>query len=229
MSPIEETITTSRSWGIRCGGTWANGGMFSAVPPGRPLNTCAMAIYPPCPSCPAVTMVRPIWSGCSLEEFMTCPYNLANNRQNRMMADLSWWAANLSIMSESPRWAMLLESAKRNLRNMAFYGLTEYQRLRRTVPLRANIRLSLHRTIHAAQWQACCERRGGTESSRQDSKSLTSGTWSCTNTHGTFSSSASSMPDSRERRGGPAATPAGEAQVTCQGDAVVGGDWKSCF
>lgn len=69
------------------------------------------------------------WSGCTLEEFMACPYNLASNRQTRMLADLSLVGCyNLSIMTENQRWAVLLESAKRNLRNMAFFGLTEYQR-----------------------------------------------------------------------------------------------------
>lgn len=69
------------------------------------------------------------WSGCSLQEFMDCPYNLANNRQTRMLADLSLVGCyNGSAMSEEERWAVLLESAKRNLRGMAFFGLTEYQR-----------------------------------------------------------------------------------------------------
>ncbi|XP_056147363.1 heparan-sulfate 6-O-sulfotransferase 2 [Lampris incognitus] len=69
------------------------------------------------------------WSGCSLQEFMDCPYNLANNRQTRMLADLSLVGCyNVSAMSEEGRWAVLLESAKRNLRGMAFFGLTEYQR-----------------------------------------------------------------------------------------------------
>ncbi|XP_028444732.1 heparan-sulfate 6-O-sulfotransferase 2 isoform X2 [Perca flavescens] len=69
------------------------------------------------------------WSGCSLQEFMDCPYNLANNRQTRMLADLSLVGCyNVSTMSEDERWAVLLESAKRNLRGMAFFGLTEYQR-----------------------------------------------------------------------------------------------------
>ncbi|XP_026187079.1 heparan-sulfate 6-O-sulfotransferase 2 isoform X2 [Mastacembelus armatus] len=69
------------------------------------------------------------WSGCSLQEFMDCPYNLANNRQTRMLADLSLVGCyNVSTMSEEERWAVLLESAKRNLRGMAFFGLTEYQR-----------------------------------------------------------------------------------------------------
>ncbi|XP_011608795.1 heparan-sulfate 6-O-sulfotransferase 2 isoform X2 [Takifugu rubripes] len=69
------------------------------------------------------------WSGCSLQEFMDCPYNLANNRQTRMLADLSLVGCyNVSAMGEEARWAVLLESAKRNLRSMAFFGLTEYQR-----------------------------------------------------------------------------------------------------
>ncbi|KAM4732213.1 heparan-sulfate 6-O-sulfotransferase 2 [Anableps anableps] len=69
------------------------------------------------------------WSGCSLQEFMSCPYNLANNRQTRMLADLSLVGCyNVSAMSEDERWAVLLDSAKRNLKGMAFFGLTEYQR-----------------------------------------------------------------------------------------------------
>ena len=69
------------------------------------------------------------WSGCSLQEFMDCPYNLASNRQTRMLADLSLVGCyNVSAMNEDERWAVLLRSAKRNLLDMAFFGLTEYQR-----------------------------------------------------------------------------------------------------
>ncbi|XP_047208589.1 heparan-sulfate 6-O-sulfotransferase 2 isoform X2 [Girardinichthys multiradiatus] len=69
------------------------------------------------------------WSGCSLQEFMDCPYNLASNRQTRMLADLSLVGCyNVSTMSEDERWPVLLDSAKRNLKGMAFFGLTEYQR-----------------------------------------------------------------------------------------------------
>ncbi|KAL4631676.1 heparan-sulfate 6-O-sulfotransferase 2-like isoform X2 [Arapaima gigas] len=69
------------------------------------------------------------WSGCSLEEFVDCPYNMANNRQTRMLADLSLVGCyNVSAMSEQERGAALLDSAKRNLRSMAFFGLTEFQR-----------------------------------------------------------------------------------------------------
>ncbi|XP_043913235.1 heparan-sulfate 6-O-sulfotransferase 2-like [Protopterus annectens] len=69
------------------------------------------------------------WSGCSLKEFMDCPYNLANNRQVRMLADLSLVGCyNLSFMPEEERQKVLLDSAKENLKRMAFFGLTEFQR-----------------------------------------------------------------------------------------------------
>uniref|UniRef100_A0A452TME8 Heparan-sulfate 6-O-sulfotransferase n=1 Tax=Ursus maritimus TaxID=29073 RepID=A0A452TME8_URSMA len=69
------------------------------------------------------------WSGCTLQEFMDCPYNLANNRQVRMLADLSLVGCyNLSFIPEGKRAQLLLESAKKNLRGMAFFGLTEFQR-----------------------------------------------------------------------------------------------------
>ncbi|XP_056395006.1 heparan-sulfate 6-O-sulfotransferase 2 [Hyla sarda] len=69
------------------------------------------------------------WSGCSLKEFMDCPYNLANNRQVRMLADLSLVGCyNLSVMPEDQRNKVLLDSAKENLKRMAFFGLTEFQR-----------------------------------------------------------------------------------------------------
>ncbi|ELK36950.1 Peroxisomal acyl-coenzyme A oxidase 1 [Myotis davidii] len=69
------------------------------------------------------------WSGCTLQEFMDCPYNLANNRQVRMLADLSLVGCyNLSFVPEARRAQLLLDSAKKNLRGMAFFGLTEFQR-----------------------------------------------------------------------------------------------------
>ncbi|XP_035385834.1 heparan-sulfate 6-O-sulfotransferase 3-B isoform X2 [Electrophorus electricus] len=69
------------------------------------------------------------WTGVSLAEFMACPSNLASNRQTRMLADLSLVGCyNLSSMSTARRAELLLGSAKRNLRRMAFFGLTEFQR-----------------------------------------------------------------------------------------------------
>ncbi|XP_017288301.1 heparan-sulfate 6-O-sulfotransferase 3-B [Kryptolebias marmoratus] len=69
------------------------------------------------------------WTGVSLADFMNCPSNLANNRQVRMLADLSLVGCyNVSSMGEAERGRVLLASAKANLRNMAFFGLTEFQR-----------------------------------------------------------------------------------------------------
>lgn len=69
------------------------------------------------------------WTGVPLVDFMNCPSNLANNRQVRMLADLSLVGCyNMSSISELERGRLLLASAKANLRNMAFYGLTEFQR-----------------------------------------------------------------------------------------------------
>ncbi|XP_077474043.1 heparan-sulfate 6-O-sulfotransferase 3-B isoform X1 [Stigmatopora argus] len=69
------------------------------------------------------------WSGVSLSDFTRCASNLANNRQVRMLSDLSLVGCyNLSSMNESQRDHILLSSAMSNLKNMAFYGLTEFQR-----------------------------------------------------------------------------------------------------
>ncbi|KAK9524095.1 hypothetical protein VZT92_017962 [Zoarces viviparus] len=69
------------------------------------------------------------WTGVPLADFMSCSSNLANNRQVRMLADLSLVGCyNMSSVSELERGRVLLASAKANLRNMVFYGLTEFQR-----------------------------------------------------------------------------------------------------
>lgn len=69
------------------------------------------------------------WTGVPLADFMGCPSNLANNRQVRMLADLSLVGCySASAAGEPERGGALLASAKANLRNMAFYGLTEFQR-----------------------------------------------------------------------------------------------------
>ncbi|CAJ0939727.1 unnamed protein product [Ranitomeya imitator] len=79
-------------------------------------------------SCPAAILVT-TGPDALLKEFMDCPYNLANNRQVRMLADLSLVGCyNLSVMQEDQRNKVLLDSAKENLKRMAFFGLTEFQR-----------------------------------------------------------------------------------------------------
>lgn len=68
------------------------------------------------------------WANVSLSGFMSCPHNLAFNRQTRMLADLSLVSCyNQSVMSTDERNLVMLNSAKRNLRQMAFFGLCEEQ------------------------------------------------------------------------------------------------------
>lgn len=68
------------------------------------------------------------WRNVTLEEFISCPDNLAFNRQTRMLADLSLVGCyNRSVMSTEERDSVMLFSAKQNLKQMAFFGLCEEQ------------------------------------------------------------------------------------------------------
>ena len=68
------------------------------------------------------------WSGVTLKEFLRCDSNLAANRQTRMLADLSLVNCYTGAgMSAAERDRVMLASAKTNLRQMAFFGLTEDQ------------------------------------------------------------------------------------------------------
>ena len=70
------------------------------------------------------------WTDATLDNFMSCPYNLAINRQTRMLADLKLVGCyNVSSMSKSQRDSKMLASAKLNLSNMPFFGLTEQQEM----------------------------------------------------------------------------------------------------
>ncbi|CBY10229.1 unnamed protein product [Oikopleura dioica] len=74
------------------------------------------------------------WTNVSLEEFMACPTNLAYNRQTRMIADLESIGCYNGFASHDmrvPNKALgrhLLESAKRNLENVDFFSILEYQK-----------------------------------------------------------------------------------------------------
>ncbi|KAI5642282.1 sulfotransferase family domain-containing protein [Phthorimaea operculella] len=72
------------------------------------------------------------WKGVTLQEFASCPWNLANNRQTRMLADLALVGCYNGTLrhrsAETDR--VLLASAKRNLAAMAYFGLTEFQKVR---------------------------------------------------------------------------------------------------
>jgi len=66
------------------------------------------------------------WSGVTLDEFIACPYNLAFNRQTRMLADLTLINCyDTKTMDRATREKIMLESAKRNLKSMAYFGLKE--------------------------------------------------------------------------------------------------------
>ncbi|RZF43969.1 hypothetical protein LSTR_LSTR014745 [Laodelphax striatellus] len=70
------------------------------------------------------------WQGVTLDQFAACPHNLAANRQTRMMADLALVGCyNTSYMQPAERNRVMLASAKRNLASMAFFALTEHQKV----------------------------------------------------------------------------------------------------
>lgn len=60
---------------------------------------------------------------------MACSYNLASNRQTRMLADLSLVGCYNSSLTSIDRDRLMLASAKRNLKYMPFFMLTEYQKV----------------------------------------------------------------------------------------------------
>ncbi|CAI4226971.1 unnamed protein product [Auanema sp. JU1783] len=66
------------------------------------------------------------WDDVSLDEFLHCPYNLAFNRQTRMLADLTLVNCySRTDMTQDIREKIMLESAKNNLRKLAYFGLKE--------------------------------------------------------------------------------------------------------
>lgn len=71
------------------------------------------------------------WRDVTFQEFLGCPWNLAVNRQTRMLADLTLvgcYNRSLGAGSDRQRDLLLLASARENLRRTAFFGLTEEQR-----------------------------------------------------------------------------------------------------
>lgn len=70
------------------------------------------------------------WTGVSLDEFLSCDSNLARNRQTRMLADLRMVGCyDKKLLPENARDEVMLDSAKHNLKNMAFFALAEEQEL----------------------------------------------------------------------------------------------------
>ena len=78
-----------------------------------------------------VTIMLQRWSTQTLGDFVTCSDNPANNRQVRMLGNYDAISANchnLDIIPQDDIYAHLLSTAKENLKNMAFFGLAEYQK-----------------------------------------------------------------------------------------------------
>ncbi|XP_046380026.1 heparan-sulfate 6-O-sulfotransferase 3-B-like [Haliotis rufescens] len=72
------------------------------------------------------------WLNVTLDGFMECASNLGINRQTRMLANLSivgCYNTSVSGFTFDERHYRMLASAKENLRNMAYFGLTGYQEL----------------------------------------------------------------------------------------------------
>lgn len=69
------------------------------------------------------------WTDVTLDAFMRCHWNLAINRQTRMLADLTLVNCyNKTGMRQVTRDQIMLQSAKVNLERLAYFGLVEYQR-----------------------------------------------------------------------------------------------------
>jgi hypothetical protein len=69
------------------------------------------------------------WEDVTVNEFIECKSNLALNRQARMLADLTLvHCYNTTGIGQRRRYKTILKSAMRNLRSMAYFGLTEYQK-----------------------------------------------------------------------------------------------------
>ncbi|CAD5112939.1 DgyrCDS2146 [Dimorphilus gyrociliatus] len=66
------------------------------------------------------------WKRASLKEFCSCPYNLANNRQTRMLSNLSLIECYNSSLPVNVQEEIMYNSAKKNLQELAFFALTEY-------------------------------------------------------------------------------------------------------
>ncbi|VEN34206.1 unnamed protein product [Callosobruchus maculatus] len=113
--PISRYLSEFRH--VQRGATWRGSRHFCK---GRPVTEKEL---PPC-------YEGENWGGVELDEFIACKSNLAANRQTRMLADLELIGCyDQSYMPKQDRDRIMLASAKKNLQSMAFFGLTEYQKI----------------------------------------------------------------------------------------------------
>ncbi|XP_050542523.1 heparan-sulfate 6-O-sulfotransferase 1 isoform X2 [Daktulosphaira vitifoliae] len=100
------------------------------------------------------------WTDVTLNSFADCSHNLAANRQTRMLADLNLVGCyNNTLMNHEKRNQIMLASAKKNLLSIAFFGLTEYQKLNQyifeeTFNLRFAITFTQHNSTLSAVYKS---------------------------------------------------------------------------
>jgi len=96
----------------------------------------------------------------TLQEFMSCPHNLANNRLTRMLSNLTLVGCydRAAVPDRAERQRILLRSAADNLRRMAFFGLTERQ---------ADTQLLFERTFAGIQFRRRFVQLNSTHASRE--------------------------------------------------------------
>ena len=71
--------------------------------------------------------IHRIKKGVTFEDFMSCSDNWAINRQTLMLADVDKAGClNQTVMSTDERNSILLATAKQNLKDMIYFGVTEY-------------------------------------------------------------------------------------------------------
>lgn len=104
---------------VRRNATWAK----RRICGGKKVNTVSEM-----PPCYRGYYSRKPWLDVTIEKFMSCSSNWANNRQTRMLSDLeSLGCYGNKLHPPEEKDKLMLQSAKDNLRNFAFFGLTEYQ------------------------------------------------------------------------------------------------------
>lgn len=102
---------------VRRGATWAYGHQCN----GRMITADQI------PACYDGYYKGKSWRNVSLDKFMDCPHNWAMNRQTVMLADLeSVGCFNRTRVLTKERKRLMLESAKKNLEKIAFFGLSEF-------------------------------------------------------------------------------------------------------
>jgi len=119
--PVDRYLSEWRH--VQRGATWKNAEL-------RCGNQSWANILPKCYEDVSDDGFEEDWSGVPIQEFMACSDNLASNRQTRMLADLELvHCYNKTSMDPHRRDLIMLNSAKSNLERMAYFGMTEEQKI----------------------------------------------------------------------------------------------------